>query len=616
MTHLRTATGLVAPSSAGAARAFATGAVRLLPGFWESRQSLNRRVTLRHGGEQLVRAGNLDNFRRLTGLSDRPHGHSAASDSDVKNFVDTDLYKWLEAVGWESVRGPLEADVEALAEEAIELVLAAQDDDGYLNTWYQTQDRSARFSNLQFGHELYCLGHLIQAGIAWSRGRADSRLLDAGRRFADMVVATFRDGAREEVCGHPEVEMALVELSRETGDSRYRELAAAFIRRRGRGSLGPGRFGSAYYQDRIPYLDSDAFEGHAVRALYLACGAVDVATDSNDVDLVAATRRQWTNMISRRSHLTGGVGSRHHGESFGDDFELPADRAYCESCAAVAVVMLGWRLLLLERDSGVADSIERALFNGVLAGVSLDGLAFHYVNPLHVRVAHERQSWFEIACCPPNLMRTFASLEQLVATIRDGNVEVHQFMASRLVDGDRALRIETDYPSSGRIRIVVESGADEWSLLLRVPRWTGLAQLSAFINDEQVIVPVDSSGYVELRRTWEPGDVVAFDLPMSARITEPDPRVDAVRGTLAVERGPLVFALESVDLPSNLALDDVVLMEPVVGEGDPSQFGVPKPTVPLARRGDRSHEVPASLVPYFAWGNRGATQMRVWIPAI
>jgi DUF1680 family protein len=591
------------------------GAVELLPGFWESRQAINRDATLRHGGEQLERAGNLENFRRLTGASDRPHGHVGASDGDVKNFVDSDIYKWLEAAGWESIRGPLPQEVEALAAEAVDLVLAAQDEDGYLNSWYQTQDRASRFSNLQYGHELYCLGHLIQAGLAWARGRGDTRLLDAGRRFADLVVETFRDGAREEVCGHPEIEMALVELSRETGDPRYRELATAFIRRRGYGTLGPGRFGSAYYQDRIPYADSEAFEGHAVRALYLACGAMDVATETGDSALVRATRRQWDNLTSRRSYLTGGVGSRHHGESIGDDYELPADRAYCETCASIAVVMLGWRMLLLERDGGVADAMERALFNGVLAGVSLDGLAFHYVNPLHVRVAHERQAWFEIACCPPNLMRTMASLEQLVATVRDGDVEIHQFMASRVRVGDRVIRIETEYPADGRIQIAIENGAGEWGLRVRVPGWVEVDDLSVTVNGDATRAQLDTSGYVELRRAWISGDVVVVEFPLAIRVTEPDPRIDAVRGTMAVERGPLAFALESVDLPSELPLSDVVAADGLLDEG-PDRYGVPEPSLGVSGRNRPGFEERVPLVPYFAWGNRGTSQMRVWIPTL
>lgn len=615
MTQVRTATGIVAPSPGTTARALDAGAVELLPGFWESRQAINRDATLRHGGEQLERAGNLENFRRLTGASDRPHGHVGASDGDVKNFVDSDIYKWLEAAGWESIRGPLPQEVEALAAEAVDLVLAAQDEDGYLNSWYQTQDRASRFSNLQYGHELYCLGHLIQAGLAWARGRGDTRLLDAGRRFADLVVETFRDGAREEVCGHPEIEMALVELSRETGDPRYRELATAFIRRRGYGTLGPGRFGSAYYQDRIPYADSEAFEGHAVRALYLACGAMDVATETGDSALVRATRRQWDNLTSRRSYLTGGVGSRHHGESIGDDYELPADRAYCETCASIAVVMLGWRMLLLERDGGVADAMERALFNGVLAGVSLDGLAFHYVNPLHVRVAHERQAWFEIACCPPNLMRTMASLEQLVATVRDGDVEIHQFMASRVRVGDRVIRIETEYPADGRIQIAIENGAGEWGLRVRVPGWVEVDDLSVTVNGDATRAQLDTSGYVELRRAWISGDVVVVEFPLAIRVTEPDPRIDAVRGTMAVERGPLAFALESVDLPSELPLSDVVAADGLLDEG-PDRYGVPEPSLGVSGRNRPGFEERVPLVPYFAWGNRGTSQMRVWIPTL
>lgn len=624
--------GVVAPTPAATAlHPLPCGAVRLTPGFWWERQRINRERSIPHGMEEIRKAGGFDNFRHVADGVGGQHGHAHAIDGDVKNFVDSDVYKWLEAVGWEGVRGPLSDAVEAQAEEAIDLILRAQDDDGYLNTWYQTQPRCSRFSDMAFGHELYCLGHLIQASLAYSRARGDDRLLGAARRFADLAVATFGAGRREQVCGHPEIEMALVELSRETGEPRYAELARLLIDRRGHGLLGPGRFGAAYYQDRLPYREMTTVEGHAVRALYLCCGAADVGVQSGDESLVAAARRQWQAMVANKMYLTGGIGSRHLGESFGDAFELPPDRAYCETCAAVAVVMGGWRLLLAECDGSIADVIERALYNGVLAGVSQDGCSFHYTNPLQVRSEHSRQPWFEIACCPPNTMRTLASIEQYIATESEDGVQLHQYAAADIAAaGRRSLRVETAYPLDGQIRVVITDTADEaWSLALRIPAWADNAELSV---NGQPWKTEERDGYLEVNRKWQVDDEILLNLQMMPRLTEAF-GIDAVRGSVAVERGPLVFCVEEVDLPIGLSLSDLQVgasSMPSEMANKQGPFGLQIGLVANASDAAAAdwpyrspniaadmHGAPTTLlkmVPYYAWGNRGPGGMRVWLP--
>ncbi|NUU05229.1 beta-L-arabinofuranosidase domain-containing protein [Leifsonia sp. C5G2] len=631
MTILETH-GVVAPRRADllAARPLPLGAVRLLPSVLQERQRINRDVSIPLGIHRLIDAGNLENFRLIADGSGGRHGHAGAADSDVKNFVDSDLYKWLEAVGWESERGPLAAEVEALAEEAIDLIERAQDEDGYLNTWYQTQDPSTRFSNLQFGHELYCLGHLIQAAIAFRRARQDDRLLAVARRFADLVVEQFGPSGREAVCGHPEIEMALVELARETGDQRYSDLALAFVDRRGRGLLGEGRFGSGYYQDRIPYRELDTVEGHAVRALYLGSGAVDAAVEARDTGLLAASRRQWDAMVASKTYITGGVGSRHHGESFGDDYELPSDRAYCETCAAIGVVMWSWRLLLTGLDGRVADLIERSLYNGLLAGVSLDGQAYNYVNPLLVRQSHDRQPWFEIACCPPNIMRTLASIEQYVASESDDEVQLHQYVRSEITARSAELHVDTEYPLNGRVVITVKrSTRSRWTLALRVPAWAD--DFSVTIGGRVEEARAGADGYLRMHREWEDGDVVAVNIGMRPRYTVPLVDVEGLRSEVAVEFGPLVFCAEGVDLEDS-CLGDVALRT----AGAPAEEH-PLDPVPIALRvpgtRHRRHERPSwpygrqetlanvemtsvsvTMVPYFAWGNRGSGPLRVWFP--
>jgi DUF1680 family protein len=628
----------LAPATPTALRPLPLGAVRLTGGSWAARQRTNAAVSLAAGARALRAAGNDANFAVVAGRTGGAHRHRGAADGDVRNFVDSDVYKWLEAVAWASEHPGVAGDVQTFADELIDLVETAQDDDGYLNTWYQTQDRSARFSNLQYGHEMYCLGHLIQAGIAWSRARDDDRLLTVARRFADLVVDRFGPGGQEAVCGHPEVEMALVELTRETGDPRYAALALAFVDRRGHGVLGPGRFGAAYYQDRVPYREAEDLEGHAVRALYLGCGAVDAAVEAHDDDLLDASWRLWRAMVAQKMYLTGGVGSRHHGESLGEPFELPPDRAYCETCAAIGVVMWSWRLLLTRRDGFIADVIERTVHNALLAGVSLDGAAFHYVNPLDVPSTHPRESWFEIACCPPNVMRALASLDQLVATGDATAVQIHQYVPAEIaVPGGIRLRLDTAYPADGRItvRVVACPGAP-WSLELRLPGWhTTPPDLT--VNGGDVSGAVDENGYVVLTREWAAGDVVELRLDLEVRLTAADPRIGALRSAVAVERGPLVYCVEEADLPDGTDLATLVL------DAAKARFEVTDglaPDLPTLRTWALAAEDPrcsapwpysprhaderwpsmsiadARLVPYATWGNRGSGAMRTWLRVV
>ncbi|HET9291713.1 MAG TPA: beta-L-arabinofuranosidase domain-containing protein, partial [Actinomycetes bacterium] len=384
---------------------------RIVGGFLAERQRTNRQHTIPHGFDQLQRVGTLDNLRLAAGANGRYRAHADSAGTTFP-FLDSDVYKWLEAVGWELGRAADPA-LAASADEAIKLVTAAQRPDGYLNSYVQVIGGGTPHTDLAWGHEFYCVGHLIQAAVAWHRSLGDDRLLAVAVRAADRIDKEFGPTGRDGVDGHPGIEMALVELTRVTGDGRYLSLAARILELRGRGLLGDGRFGAAYWQDHEPVRDAATVAGHAVRQLYLDCGAVDVAVELGDQELLDAVRRRWHDLLRTRTYLTGGMGSRHRDESFGDPYELPPDRAYAETCAAIASVMLGWRLLLATGEAGVADAIERAVYNGVLPGVSLTGTRFFYVNPLQRRTDRaaeppghgERAPWYPCACCPPNLMR-------------------------------------------------------------------------------------------------------------------------------------------------------------------------------------------------------------------
>jgi uncharacterized protein len=596
--------------------------VRILGGFLAERQRTNRERTLPHGFDQLRHSGALGNLRLAAGGDGR---YQALTDTSGATFpfLDSDVYKWLEAVGWELGRAA-DPGLAAAADQAIALVAAAQRPDGYLNSYVQVVRGGTPHTDLAWGHEFYCVAHLIQAAVAWHRALGDDRLLEIAVRAADRIDREFGPTGRDGVDGHPGIEMALVELTRVTGDPRYLALAARMLDLRGKGLLGPGRFGAAYWQDHQPVRDALTVAGHAVRQLYLDCGAVDVAVELGDESLLAAVERRWHDLVRTRTYLTGGMGSRHRDESFGDPFELPPDRAYAETCAAIASVLLGWRLLLATGEAGYADAVERAVYNGVLSGISLTGTRFFYVNPLQRRTHHayeppghgERAPWYPCACCPPNLMRLLSSWEQYVATSDDSGIQLHQYATSEVqagvAGGTARLSVHTGYPWDGRVTVrVVEAPDRPWTLSLRVPRWCRSAVLTGPGGTGPRAV---GAGTAELTRRWKAGDRVVMELDMPVRVIEPDPRVDAVRGCVAVERGPLVYCLESADLPPETELEEL--------RWDPSRepAAVPRPdlgddvvgiTVPVA---GRQPGLSAGAIPYFAWANRGAGAMRVWIP--
>ena len=583
-----------------------TGVLRPLPGvsleggFWGSRQELNTSTLIPHCYAWESRLGWIDNFRD-------PRGERG------REFADSDVYKMIEAMAWD---GSFDAQIDDIASKMAD----AQEDDGYLNTRFGHRGREHRYTDLEWGHELYCYGHMIQAAVARLRTGRSDQFVEITQRAADHVCEAFSE---QGVCGHPEVEMALVELYRVTGEERYLEQARLFIERRGGPALADIGYGRAYFQDDMPIRSASAFRGHAVRALYLASGAVDVAVETGDSELLQTIIRQWERTIERRTYLTGGMGSRHTDESFGEDYELPPDRAYSETCAGVASVQLAWRLLLATGDVRYADLIERTLYNVVATSPALDGSGFFYANPLHQRVPGEapdpdaenmraasslRAPWFHVSCCPTNVARTLASLAGYVATDDDGGIQIHQLMPATIdADGVR-LRVSSDYPWADEIVVrVEETPAEPWRLSLRVPSWAG----EAVLVDRGHRRPV-RSGYAVVDASWKPGDEVRMELPMRPRWTRPDPHVDAVRGCVAVERGPIVYCLESTDQPDDVSLAEVYADASNGLADDGETLGVP-----VVRAGGRRFDgEPADLrfIPYHAWGNRGLSTMRVWVP--
>jgi uncharacterized protein len=617
--------------SRGPRRPLGLREVQVTGGFWARRQRTNGEATIDHGRAWMDKLGWTGNFTAAGGggRDDTRRG---------REFSDSEVYKLQEAMSWDTGR-VANPEREAEIAELTSLIGSAQSPDGYLHTAFGRPGQRPRYGDLTFGHELYCTGHLLQAAVARARTAGADPLLGIARRAADHVCDAFGPDGLESVCGHPEIEPALVELARVTGEQRYLDQAAMFVDRRGHRSLPQHHVGWAYFSDDEPVRRATVLRGHAVRALYLASGAVDVAVETGDGELLEAVAAQFDRTLARRTYLTGGMGSHHADEAFGADFVLPADRAYSETCAAVAAVMLAWRLLLATGEARYGDVIERLLYNVVATSIGDDGRSFFYANTLHQRTPTEllpadrerlgfgggpRAPWFEVSCCLANMARLLASLSTYLATADDGGLQIHQYadadIATSLAGGRRVgLRMRTGYPDEGTVVLTVTEspGGDPWAVTLRVPEWAA----GATVADPAGRRPAPP-GAVVLRRAFAVGDEIRLELPVRPRWTFPDPRIDAVRGCVAVERGPIVLCAESAD--GGLDLDDLrvdVAVAPDDGAKGVTVRGhaaAPSgrswPYFPNAPAAGSPTPTPVRLIPYHRWARRGPSTMRVWLP--
>ncbi|OII23082.1 glycoside hydrolase family 127 protein [Curtobacterium sp. MCBA15_013] len=628
-------------------RPLPTGDARITGGFWALRQDRNGRDAVRGGYALLEAAGNFRNLRIAAGLEE--------GDATGPIFMDSDVTKWLEAVAWEYGRAPAE-DLLELQREVTALYAQAQADDGYLDSVQQIRGKGERYTDLKWSHEMYCAGHLYQAAVAQHRATGDTGLLDVAIKNADHLVRTFGDGPGKvrDVDGHPVVEMGLVELYRETGNREYLDLAHWFVDARGTGIIERAGGEPTYFSDRVPSRQATTVEGHAVRAVYLAAGAVDVAIETGDTELLTASETQFADMMATKAFITGGLGARWDWEAFGDPYELPTDRGYAETCAAIGGIQWAWRLLLATGKPVYADAIERLLYNAFLAGVSLAGTEYFYVNPLQQRdhahqdenrsPAHGRRGWFDCACCPPNIMRTFASLDGYLATATDGGLQLHQYATASLGPVD----VETGYPHDGRVVVTVTEDGP-LALGLRIPSWSDTTTVQ---GPDGTASPAAGTLHV-IDREWAAGDTVELVFDTTPHRYVADARIDAARGQVAIERGPLVYAVEQAD-QQGFTVDDLTvdadapiteerqdgLLDGVVtlrvaghapaehaqaawpyrrldGPGGTDHAGAATSVDDAAgstAAATRLQDVTATAVPYYAWANRGAAPMRVWLP--
>lgn len=615
--------------------------VRITGGFWGPRLETNRTTTLPIEYRQCKDTGRIDAFRLdwRPGQPDPPH-----------IFWDSDVAKWIEAACYSLATHPDPA-LQAQVDEVVDLVVTAQQADGYLNVHFTVVEPDQRWANLRDWHELYCAGHLMEAAVAHHQATGRRDLLDCLARYGDYIGQVFGRGAGQlpGYCGHEEVELALVKLYRATGERRYLDLAAYFVDERGaqphffdeearRRGEDPGQyvFGKYdYCQAHQPVREQTTAEGHSVRAMYLYCGMADVAAETGDEALLAACRALFDNVAQRRLYLTGGIGSAPHGERFTRDWDLPNATAYAETCAAIGLVLFAHRMLQVEADARYADVLEQALYNGVLSGIDEGGTHFFYANPLAVDPRHHpgpfspvRQEWFGCACCPPNLARLLASLGEYVSSTSADELFVHLFVDGTVcapVAGAAAqLTVRTSYPWGESVQITVDdTPAAEWTLALRVPGWCRAA--TARVNGQTAEVMVER-GYAKLRRRWQSGDVVEWVLPMPVRRVYAHPDVRADVGRVALMRGPLVYCLEEADnglnldalvLPRDAELTarhdpDLLRWGAVVVEGE-AQREVPLDGVLYSDAPLPSEPAKLRAVPYALWQNRGQGEMLVWI---
>ncbi|MDQ0471067.1 glycoside hydrolase family 127 protein [Labrys wisconsinensis] len=567
-----------------------------------------------------------------------------ASTVTTQMFWDSDLGKTIETAAYSLYRRPNPA-LEAKVDAVIDMYARLQQPDGYLSSWYQRMQPGRRWTNLRDCHELYCAGHLIEGAVAYYQATGKRKLLDVMCRYVDHIISVFGPGGQEGYCGHEEIELALVKLARVTGDERYMALAKTFIDRRGQ---EPHYFdGEArargdepktfhfktyeYNQSHEPVRDQDKVVGHAVRAMYLYSGMADIATEYGDDSLRVALDRLWDDLHSKRLYVTGGLGPSADNEGFTADYDLPNESAYAETCAAVGLAFWASRMLGMGPNARYADSMELALYNGAISGLSLDGATFFYENPLESRGDHHRWTWHRCPCCPPNIARLTASIGSYIYGVADDAVAVHLYgdSTARLEVGGHPVRLTqaSRYPWDGAVRIEVTVEAPtRFTLHLRIPGWCPQARLA--VNGGAVdLAAATRNGYATIERDWQNGDSVTLDLAMPVQRLYANPQVRQDAGRVALRRGPLIYCLEAVDNPvppSRIRLPRQARFEArfepdllggaTVLAGEAEAEAVQDWDGALYRSEPPAAEpVPIRAVPYFAWDNREPGEMQVWL---
>ena len=576
--------------------------VKINDNFWSPRLSKHVSATLPVCIDQIEnQTGRIRNFENAA----KGEGeHSGIF------FDDSDVYKALEGMAYSLINNP-DPELEKKADEWIDKFAAAQQPDGYINTFYTLTGLDKRWTNMD-KHEMYCAGHMIEAGVAYYQATGKRKLLDVCIRMTDHMMSQFGPGKRHWVPGHEEIELALVKLYQTTQEQKYLDFAYWLLEERGHGhgTMGDeGKWDPVYYQDIVPVRRLTDISGHAVRCMYLYCGMADVAALKNDTGYIAAIDRLWDDVVHRNMYITGGIGSSRDNEGFTEDYDLPNLDAYCETCASVGMVLWNQRMNQLTGDSKYIDILERSLYNGALAGISLGGDRFFYVNPLESKGDHHRQEWYGCACCPSQLSRFLPSIGNYIYASSDDALWVNLYIGNtgqiRIGETDILLTQETDYPWDGSVKLTISTSQPlEKEIRLRIPNWCKTYDLS--INGKRINVS-EEKGYAVIK-DWKSQDVIALDMDMPVEIVAADPHVKENFGKRAIQRGPLVYCMEEIDNPVYF---DQIQLSPSTTFQTAFVSDILNGIKTIKTNGRAQS---ATFIPYYAWDNRKAGKMRVWIP--
>jgi DUF1680 family protein len=574
--------------------------VKIQDAFWSPRLEKHASTTLKVCIDQIEnQTGRIRNFENAAKGEGQ---HSGIF------FDDSDVYKALEGMVYSLVNHP-DPELEKKCDEWIDKFAAAQQPDGYINTYYTLTGLDKRWTDMDM-HEMYCAGHMTEAAVAYYKATGKRKLLDVCIRMADHMMSVFGPGKRHWVPGHQEIELALVSLYQVTGEKKYLEFANWLLEERGHGhgsNEGGVPWNTAYHQDEVPVREMTDIGGHAVRAMYLYCGMADVAAYTHDTGYIDALDRLWDDVVLRNMYITGGIGQSGENEGFTEDYSLPNLTAYCETCASVGMVFWNWRMNQFTGDAKFVDVLERSMYNGALAGISLDGDRFFYVNPLESLGNHHRMPWYGCACCPSQICRFLPSIGKYIYGTAEDAVYVNLYIGNTATfkAGKKNLTLtqETRYPWDGEVKLTIGENTKQ-EIRLRIPGWCKSYTIS--VNGTEVS-PAVEMGYAVLPGKWNKGDEIIFNMNMPVEVVAADPRTKENEGKRAIQRGPLVYCLEEVDNPENfdglqVAADtqfETTFNNDLLGGVETIQ----------ATAGDQV----LNFIPYYAWENRAAGKMKVWV---
>ena len=583
--------------------------VKINDGFWTPRLKSHKDVTMGVCIDQIEnQTGRIRNFENAA-LKQGEHSGIFFDDSDV--------YKALEGMAY-SLQNIPDPVLEAKCDEWIDKFAAAQEEDGYINTFYTLTGLDKRWDNMD-KHEMYCAGHMIEAGVAYYNVTGKRKLLDVCIRMADHMMTIFGPGKRNWVPGHEEIELALVKLYQVTGEKKYLDFSEWLLEQRGHGygsysvhvdPEGARKWNPIYYQDDAPVRDMCEIAGHAVRAMYLYCGMADVAAYTGDQGYIDALNRLWDDVVVRNMYITGGIGQSAHNEGFTTDYSLPNLTAYCETCASVGMVLWNWRMNQFTGDSKYADVMERSMYNGALAGISLEGDLFFYVNPLESVGTHHRKPWYGCACCPSQICRFLPSIGNYIYGLSQDAVWVNLYMGNTAevkVNGKNVtLTQETNYPWEGAVALTVGTKSPvKTQMRMRIPEWCKSYTLA--VNGTAVNAPVEK-GYAVIERKWKDGDKIELVLDMPVEVVAADPRVKENEGRRALQRGPLVYCLEEAD--NKVDYDQLRISEDASFSTEFKPDFLRGVVTITAQTGSQT----LNYIPYYSWDNREPGRMQVWVP--